>query len=301
MKMNKETFENLKEAFLLEEKENEKAEKTLIHYEHIIDIFIASLEPDQEITKKHVINFKDSLMKIYKPSTISNYIVVVNKFVKYVEIVEENGEFDLDMFKKREKYKLVTKNIKVQQRQSLEEVLEENEYKRLLRVAKKSGQMDMYYIMRILAGTGIRIEELKYFTVENINSNYIEVNNKGKIRKVYLINELKRELNKYCQNNNITQGIIFKGKKDGFMMHQSTIWKRLKKIAGMCRGIKLDKIHAHSFRHLFAIEFLRSGGTLVQLKNILGHSSMDTTAIYAQTTDYMNLKSIEGMYKRKEK
>lgn len=292
--MKKETFEELKEQFLLEEKLNEKAEKTLIHYDHIISVFLAYLEDDQEVTKKDIMLFKNELMKQYKPSTISNYITVVNKFIKYVEIVEEHGEFDLEEFKKH-KSKLILKNIKVQQKASLEEVLEPDEFKRMLRIAKKYGEMDMYYVMKIIAYTGIRIEELKYFTVENIKSNYIEVKNKGKIRNIILRNDLRKELIEYCKNNNIKEGLIFQGKKEGCMLHQTTIWKRLKKIAGMCRGIKLSKVHAHSFRHLFAIKFMSEGGDIGELADILGHASIDTTRIYTRTTDYMKRKRLEKM------
>lgn len=292
--MKKELYQQHIETFLLEERLNEKAEKTLVHYQHIIEMFISFLDDDHEVTKADIMKFKNHLMKIYKPSTISNYITVLNKFIKYVEIVESNGEFDLDHLKNH-KSKLILKNIKVQQKASLEEVLEPEEFKKMLRYAKGHDELDMYFIMKIIAYTGIRIEELKYFTAENIKSNYIEVRNKGKIRNVILRNDLKNELIKYCNEHNITEGYIFKGKKEGTLLHQTTIWKRLKKIAGHCRGIKLSKVHAHSFRHLFAIKFIQEGGDIGELADILGHSSVDTTRIYTRTTDYMKRKRLERM------
>lgn len=292
--MKKKDFEELKDSFLLEEKLNEKAEKTLIHYEHIIDIFLSSLNEENEIAKKDIILFKNELMKQYKPSTISNYITVINKFIKYAEIIKKFGEFDLGEFKDH-KSKMTIKNIKVQQKTSLEEVLEPNEFKRMLRIAKQNNEMDMYYIMKILAYTGIRIGELKFFTVENIQKNYIEVRNKGKIRTIILRNDLKNELIEYCKKNNIKEGLIFRGRKEGHMLHQSTIWKRLRKIASKCRGIKLEKVHAHSFRHLFAVEFIEEGNDIGELADILGHASVDTTRIYARKTKYMQRKKLEKM------
>ena len=98
-----------------------------------------------------------------------------------------------------------------------------------------------------------------------------------------------------CENNGIKEGYIFPGRNPGTMLHQTTIWKRMKKIAGMCRGIKKSKVHAHSFRHLFAIKFMSEGGDIGELADILGHASVDTTRIYTRTTDYMKRKRLEKM------
>lgn len=292
--MKKEDFLTLKEQFLLEEKFNEKASKTLNHYKHVVDMFIDFLPDGKEITKKDIIEFKNKLLTIHKPSTISNYITIANKYIKYIEIIEKFGEFDLEEFKKH-KSKLTVKNIKVQQKSSLDEILEPEEFKRMLRIAKKNKKMNMYYIMKIIAYTGIRINELNYFTVEAIQSNYIEVRNKGKIRKIILRNDLKKELINHCKENSIAGGIIFKGKKEGKLMHQTTMWRQLRKIAGMCRGIKLEKVHAHSFRHLFAMKFIAEGGNIAELADILGHASVDTTRIYVRSTDYQKRKRLEKM------
>jgi len=40
------------------------------------------------------------------------------------------------------------------------------------------------------------------------------------------------------------------------------------------------KIHAHTFRHSFAVHYLKSGGNIRALQKILGHSSLNTTQIY---------------------
>lgn len=291
-KMEKATLQELAEEFLLEEKTDEKAESTLVHYRHVVELFLDSLK-GKEVTKRDVMAFKSQLMDTYKPSTISNYITVVNKFIKYAEIVESSGKYELSDLK-HHKSKMTLKNIKIQQKASLEEVLEPEEYKRMLRIAKKNGEIEMYLIMRIFAYTGIRVAELKCFKAEAVKeSNYIEVSNKGKNRKIILRQDLRRELLKYCEEKGIEEGYIFRGRRIGTMMSDSTIWKKLKKIAGQCRGIKLSKVHAHSFRHLFAIKFLEEGGDIGELADILGHASVDTTRIYTRTTDYMKRKKLE--------
>lgn len=292
--MTKAELEEKLEDYLYEELEDEKSKNTMIHYRYVVTMFINSL-PDGELSKKDFIAFKQMLISKYKPKTVNNYIVIVNKFIKYVDITSNDDEFNFNKLKKHYS-KDALKNIKLQQKASLKEVLEPSELKRMLRVAKKRGEMDLYYIMKTLSYTGVRAEELKIFTVENIkSSNYIKISNKGKIRNAIVRNDLRRELLKYCKDNNIKEGYIFKGKKEGTMMHSSTIYKRLKKLAGSCKGIKKSKVHAHSFRHLFAIKFLQDGGDISELADILGHSSIETTRIYVRTTDKMKKDRLEKM------
>lgn len=50
------------------------------------------------------------------------------------------------------------------------------------------------------------------------------------------------------------------------------------------RGTRLniprEQLHPHAFRHLFGTEMVESGTDLVQVKSLMGHSNMETTAIY---------------------
>lgn len=293
--MKRKDLEEHIEEYLLEEQEDEKAKNTLIHYRHIINMFVSSL-PDDEITKVDFMRFKEIMLEKYKPKTVSNYITIVNKFIKYVEMSMDESIQDFD-FNRMKKYysKQTLKNIKIQQESSLKEVLEPIDLKRMLRMAKKLEEWDLYYIMKAIAYTGVRAEELKIFTVENLESNYIKVKNKGKIRNVIVPQDLRRDLLKYCKNAGITTGYIFPGKKSGTMLHSTTIYKRLKKLAGQCRGVKKSKVHAHSFRHLFAIKYMEEYGNISELADILGHSSIETTRIYTRTTDKMKRERMERM------
>ena len=293
--MKRKDLEEHIEEYLLEEQEDEKAKNTLIHYRHIINMFVSSL-PDDEITKVDFMRFKEIMLEKYKPKTVSNYITIVNKFIKYVEMSMDESIQDFD-FNRMKKYysKQTLKIIKIQQEASLKEVLEPIDLKRMLRMAKKLEEWDLYYIMKVIAYTGVRAEELKIFTVENLESNYIKVKNKGKIRNVIVPQDLRRDLLKYCKNAGITTGYIFPGKKSGTMLHSTTIYKRLKKLAGQCRGVKKSKVHAHSFRHLFAIKYMEEYGNISELADILGHSSIETTRIYTRTTDKMKRERMERM------
>ena len=48
-------------------------------------------------------------------------------------------------------------------------------------------------------------------------------------------------------------------------------------------GVK--KASVHKFRHTFAINFLRNGGSVLELQHMLGHERLDTVRIYASLAE----------------
>ena len=264
--------------FLIEQSEAEKSKNTLKKYKHNIEMFIEWLPDVDNVDKLKIIDFKRYLLEDlhFKTNTINNYIVSVNKFLYWCGIPD-----------------CKVKQLKKQHAASNSEILSLSDFKRLLRFAKRLNQEDTYLIMKILAMTGIRIEELSFFTVENVKTNYIHVRNKGKERSIIIRQDLARELRQYCRNNGIKQGNIFYCKTKGQMMAKSTIWRRMKKIAGVAK-VRKNKVHAHSFRHLFAKMFLEEyNGSIAELADILGHNSLETTRIYAKTTDEEKRRKLE--------
>jgi len=269
--MTKQDIENKRDEFILELKLEEKENGTLRVYKQSINKFIEFL-PDKEfeIDKTLMIKYKEFLLDSgYQIKTRNKFIVVINKFNRWLGLD--------DVF---------IKQYKEQQKTSLNDIITPVDHKRMLRWSKKLGMIDMYWLLEIMAYTGIRIEELKYFTVENLESNYINgAFNKGKERTIILPNELKRGLKKYCRENKIISGYIFYSPKDNAKpITSKTIRLRLKKIARAAK-INPNKIHPHAWRHLFAKICRENGIGLDELKDILGHKSIETTAIYTQTSN----------------
>lgn len=276
--MNKSDLENGLKEFITELRYSEKAGNTLKKYQGNIDRFIRYLDSDVEITKELTLTYKQNLIDCrFKTSTINSHIIAVNKYLKWL------GRKDL-----------IVKQIKQQHKSSLEEVLSPGDFKRLLRFARSMGRDDIYLIMKILAMTAIRISELSYFTVDNTKSNYILVKNKGKERNIVIRQDLARELRKYAREKHLKTGYLFPGKVKDKMMAQSTIWRNMQRIGGAAR-VKKSKIHAHSFRHLFAKQFLADGNDITELADILGHNDLKTTRIYTRTTDEEKRAKMEKM------
>lgn len=278
--------ENIK-AFEQELIEEEKKEKTIKQYLKYIYEFIeyTKIEKAEDITKEMLIDYKEHLKEIHpKESSINIKIIIINKFVTFMDLPN----------------KLKLKQIKVQKKTTLENVLNEKEYNRLLEWALKLNRPRMYYLMETLAGTGIRISELEYITVEAVKKGNADFYNKGKKRPVPIKNSLQKDLKRYCEEANITEGIIFKSRQ-GNPLDDSYVWRQLQDIAGKARGgLSKDKVHAHSFRHLFAKDFLANGGDLATLADILGHSSLETTRIYTTMSIAEQRALLNKMDKRKK-
>ena len=272
-------IENLEE-WIIEQKYQEYSNNTLKQYKANVQKFIDWLPGDAPITKDTTIEYKKYLTtKSISVSSINTWIVTINKYFRWL---------------KRDD--LTIKKLKVQQKSSNEEVLTIADYKRLLRYAKKLGYDDLYLIMKVLAMTGIRISGLKYFTVENIESNYITANTKHKYNKIIIRQDLGRELRRYCRDNKIKSGYIFTAAKDSSKLKpNNTIWWQMKKVAGASR-VNKKKVHAHSFRHLFANMFLDEyPDNVTELADILGHNSLETTRIYTKSSDSQKRSKLEKL------
>lgn len=269
------------DEWIEEQRYQEYSDNTLKQYKANVLKFINWLKDDEEITKQTTIDYKKYLYDL-KPrpatSSINTWIIELNKFLKWLELND-----------------LTIKKIKQQVKSSTEEVLSISDYKRLLRFSKSMGLMKLHYIMKVLAMTGIRISELKYFTVENLKSNYIVAFNKGKERNIIVRQDLARELRKYCRENNIKEGYIFRGEKKNKMPAASTIWRQMKKVSGAAR-VNKNKVHAHSFRHLFAQVFLDEyNNNITELADILGHNSLETTRLYTRSSNSQKKSKLEKL------
>jgi len=249
---------------------DEYSKKTLVDYRHGVDLFIQWIkEDDFTINKDLTLDYKEYLEREFALNSRNKYIVELNKFLKYI------GYKDCTL-----------KKFKTQRKTSIDDPIWDQEHKRMLRWAKKLDMEDMYWIMESFALAGIRVEELKFFTVEKITeSNFIKVFNKGKERTIILTNELRRGLIDYCKRKNITSGYIFISPvKPNQMLNNSTIWRRLKKIAKAAK-INPNKIHPHAWRHLFAKKAKEIGIDLDELQDIFGHADIKTTSIYTMTSN----------------
>ena len=140
-----------------------------------------------------------------------------------------------------------------------------------------------YAVICILLSTGIRRSEL--LNIKGIQGNSFVVTAKGKQRFVPISSSLKAVLKEYIpiRNEIACCPFLIVGRhgrqltKDGLR----AIFTRL----SAKTGIGGKRFSPHSFRHYFATASLRNGIDLASLQRILGHSNIQTTAIYLNWTD----------------
>ena len=282
--MDKEGLISNLDEWLTELKYDEKADNTLKQYKTNVMKFIDWLPDDEKpISKDTTLSYKKYLRTLTEsPKSMNIWIVSINKYLKWLGLND-----------------LTIKKVKMQQQSSNEESLTLADFKRLLRISKRMGYEQLYYIFKVLAMTGCRIGELEYFTVENIEKTprkNIKVFNKGKDREIIVRQDLSRELKHYYKEKGIKEGYIFLSsdpKCKGKMPNKSTIHRQMKKVAGMAR-IRVEKVHPHNFRHLFAQVFLNEyPENVLDLADLLGHNDLKTTRIYTKTSGEQKRMKLE--------
>lgn len=271
--------------------EKKQAEEKLVEYEkdmqmqelsartihkYLADIgdWLKQME-DVIITKEMVISYKKELSKNYKVASINSKIISVNRYLRWLDFSD-----------------LVVRTERIQAPNVLDKMITKENYFAMLKFAKDSGRSRLYYIMKTIAGTGLRVGELKYVTVQAITDGYMQIWNKGKYRYIYFSESLCMELMEYCNNSGINKGIIFIGRKEEKVITSAAVWKGLKNIAKEL-GIPEDTVFPHSFRHLFAKNYMEKVGDITELADILGHSRLETTWIYTKTTSAEKRKRLE--------
>ena len=70
------------------------------------------------------------------------------------------------------------------------------------------------------------------------------------------------------------------------------VYQQTKKY-GRRYGIREEVLHPHSFRHMFAVQFLEKNKNLALLADLMGHENINTTAIYLRLSAEEQKKQID--------
>ncbi len=258
--------------------ERENARATIQKYKSDAATFLRYLGNERRVDKSRVLAYKEWLVTHYAVSSVNSMLASVNQFLIFLECRE-----------------LTVKPLKVQRSLFLKEEkeLSKEEYRKLVKTARQEGKEQIALCMETIATTGIRISELRYFTVEKVKKGRIEICNKGKYRRIFLTDDIRKKLLHYCKTAGVREGQIFVT-RTGKPKDRSNLWKemkRLKEKAGVCAS----KIFPHNFRHLFARVYYTCTKDLAGLADLLGHSSLNVTRIYTSNTGKVYQKQLEKM------
>lgn len=170
--------------------------------------------------------------------------------------------------------------------------LTRSEYLRLLSAAE--GKPRLRLVMETICATGIRVSELRHFTVEAIRRGEVTIRCKGKSRRVLLPGKLRRRLLDYAACSHLQSGPLFLT-RGGKPLDRTAIWAQMK---ALCRraGVAAEKVFPHNLRHLFARSFYALEKDIAKLADVLGHSSIDTTRIYLMTSGTEHRRQLDRLH-----
>ena len=223
-------------------KEEEKSSATVEKYLRDVQAF-RQYTRGKPVSKEQVLAYKIQLQeKKYAIRSINSMLASLNSLFDYL------GWEDCK-----------ARSLRVQQQIYCpeEKELSKAEYMRLLQAAKRNEKLNL--VMQTICGTGIRVSELRHFTVEAVSHGEIQVRCKGKSRYILLPEKLKKLLLSYADRERIRSGMIFRNSRGG-PLSRGSIWGQMKQL---CRLADVDsaKVFPHNLRKLFARTFYRYSRT----------------------------------------
>jgi len=239
-----------------------KAEPTILKYTRHIQDFILFLG-ERYLSAAYVRAFLEKMKKSRSIGTVNGAISALNGLFKWLG----RNDCVVSFYRHQESpYREDERNIEL------------SDFNRLLDVADER----MKAILLTFYGTGIRVSELKFFTVEAVKTGRVTVDNKGKVRTVFLDPATKTTLLNYCQKKKIQTGVIFRNRLGG-ALSRVYLWRSMKKLAEKA-GVALSKVFPHNLRHLFVVERYKADKDVEALRLDLGHSLLATTQRYLKET-----------------
>lgn len=237
----------------------------------------------EDLTKATTVNIQSYVLYLEKndfaAATVSRNIASIKSLFHYLF---KEGRIQEDISEKLKAPKIEKK---------LPEVLTTEEVNRLLDQPRGGSLKEVRdrAMLELLYATGIRVSELIGLNVNDVNLQvgYIIIRDAHKERVVPFGAPAKRALVEYLRNARVqllsdtTSDVLF-ANCQGQPMSRQGFWKIVKYYAKKA-GITSD-ITPHTLRHSFAAHLVENGADLRSVQEMLGHSDISTTQIYANMT-----------------
>lgn len=290
-----------------------------------IELFISFLKDIKHVSENTSVSYKRDLMKmsvyfakqgIGKPdkitsTNINTYILWLEKngcasatISRYVASMKAYFHYMLQIGKVNNDPTLLLRGPVVEKK--MPNVLKVEEIDRLLKQPSEENNKGIRdkAMLELLYATGIRVSELIDLEIEDINMQlgYIVCRDKNKERIVPFGIPAKNAINKYMES---ARGELLKNKESNIMfvncsgMHMSRqgFWKIIK-YYGVMAGIE-ETITPHTLRHSFALHMVENGANIHAVQEMLGHSVVTTTQMYANMNSSKLLDEYSKNHPRK--
>lgn len=207
------------------------------------------------------------MAKINKSESYSNHIrLVLNTFLSFCEI---EGYLDKNPCKKIEKIKV---------RRKMEKPYSDTEAEMLRKSCKSSREKAL---VDFLFSTGARREEVTKIKISDVDfsERSVLIHGKGnKDRLVYFSARCELSLKEYLKEKNRSDVYLFSSiKKPYDKINNNGLANIIKNIG---KRANVDNVHLHRFRHWFGTYMANRGVPIQDLKEMMGHSKIETTNNY---------------------
>ena len=239
------------------------AENSVTSYVWTVNYFLREY---QEVKRSKLLAYKGYLVENFKPQTVNLRLQAINKYLEFL---------------KQDKLKM--KFVKVQQKNFLENVISDADYRFFKQRLKEDGLIEWYFIVWFMAASGARVSELLQIKAEHVKAGHLDMYSKGgKMRRLYIPKNLQKEALEWLEADGISSGYIFLN-RFGKRITTRGIATQLKQY-GVKYGLPKEVAYPHSFRHRFAKNFLDRFNDIALLADLMGHESIETTRIYLRRT-----------------
>lgn len=204
-------------------------------------------------------------------ATLRNYARAIRGFASYLNAEDITKENVFQRLKMPKDDKRVI------------EILRDDEIKLLYDQINPSTKIGsrLFLIVTALLDTGIRVGELAGIAMDDIDFRHSRVKVKGKGSKERVVpfgvTTAKAMLNYINHHRAVSWSDRLLLNLDGEPMTIQAMMQSIKRL-GVKAGV--PRIHAHLFRHTFAVKWLRNGGDLFVLQAVLGHEDLSVTRLY---------------------
>ena len=250
-----------------------------------------------EMNKQNILDYYKIIdKKQFSKATLQRKYSSLNQFFKYLikqKIIQQNPMLSM----RRQK-----KEFKLPKFLSIEEI------ERLLSVNNPSTekkQLRNRLILELLYSTGMRVSELCSLTISSVSFKENDRKNqyeykflliKGKGQKERIV-PLRARIFPILEDYITTatkkgQKYLFYSSGKEQHINRRTI-ENIVKMSALKAGIDPIRVSPHTMRHSFATHLLQKGLDIREIQELLGHSSIDTTAIYAKVNTKNSKEMLE--------
>ena len=224
------------------------------------------------LTSLDISGFRDDLKKEGKsPATINRRLVSIRTLCSVA--------FEMDLLNKNPASKV--KQVPVQSLSP--KGLKQQECRQLLKELELRGEIRNTLIIELMLSAGLRVSEVIVLEVSDLQISdrkgdvTVRYSKGQKTRKVPLNKRLRSLLAEYL-NFQKPSGLLFMGQR-GALATPIAVNQIVERYSSRLQL----KFSPHTLRHTFAYNYLKTNpGDIVGLSQILGHSNINTTAIYTQ-------------------